>query len=100
MYERLGQQAGFRVYRVRHAQNYKGDRGLPEIVGFASGTPDLRFYCMGLPEDMVRAGTIPRCNVEQPYRDSVVSMRIDRADLSHGRALMLRVRKLLDRHVT
>lgn len=100
MYEQLGQQAGFVVYRVRHAPTHEGDGGLPEIVGFASSTPDLSFYCMGLPEDMVRTGTIPPCDVEQPYRESVVSIRVDRADLSHSWAFMLRVRKLLDRHRT
>lgn len=90
LYEKVGEQGGFTVYAVRRAANYP-DRGLPEIVGFATGKPDLRFHCLP---------AVPRCSLDDPYRDSTISFSIEREDLAQGRDLMDGIRRVLDQHLT
>lgn len=90
MYEKIGGQDGFAVYKVRVAANYP-DRGLPEIVGFATASPDLSFHCLP---------AVARCSVNQPYHDSKISFSIARTDLAQARVLMLGVRKMIDQHRT
>jgi hypothetical protein len=90
MYQKVGEKGPFTVYKVKVPPG-QPDRGLPPLAGFATTSRDIRFHCLS---------AVARCSVDQPYRDSTISISLGRANLDEAPALMTGIRKVLDQHLT
>lgn len=89
MYDYVSERDGFSVYQGR-VRRGGPDRGLPELAGYQTASPDVHFHCV--------VGAI-RCYVEAPYRQSDIRFPIERDGLSQAPAIMSSIRKLLDQIV-